>query len=100
MMHGFSFAAFAYGVAAAQPNFVYVLLDDMNTVLGDEAIVTQTRALIADQGARAQNAFVSSPKCTPSRSAWLSGRFYHNIRPNDATSGRGLNTTHFFDENA
>ena len=83
-----------------RPNFVYVLLDDMNTLLGDEHIVKQTRALIADKGARAANAFVSSPVCTPSRSAWLSGRFYHNLRPNGATSGRGLNTTHFFDYDA
>merc|ERR1719446_1499654 len=86
--------------APKKPNFVYILLDDMNTVLGDEHIVKQTRALIADKGARASNAFVSSPKCTPSRSAWLSGRYYHNLRPNGATSGRGLNTTHFFDEDA
>jgi N-acetylglucosamine-6-sulfatase len=99
-MRCFSFAVLAYGAAAAPPNFVYVLLDDMNTVLGDEDIVTQTRALIADQGARASNAFVSSPKCTPSRSAWLSGRFYHNIRPNGATSGRGLNTSNHFDYDA
>lgn len=86
--------------APSKPNFVYILLDDMNTLLGDEQIVKQTRALVADQGARATNAFVSSPKCTPSRSAWLSGRFYHNLRPNGATSGRGLNTTHFFDHDA
>lgn len=99
-MRGFLAAGLAYGVAAAPPNFVYVLLDDMNTVLGDEQIVIQTRTLIADQGARASNAFVSSPKCTPSRSAWLSGRFYHNIRPNGATSGRGLNTSNHFDYDA
>ena len=85
---------------AARPNFVYVLCDDMNELLGDEAVVPQIRSLIAEQGARASNAFVSSPKCTPSRSAWLSGRYYHNLRPNGATSGRGLNTTHFFDRDA
>lgn len=86
--------------AAPRPNFVFILLDDMNTLLGDEQVVTQTRSLIAEQGARAANAFVSSPKCTPSRSAWLSGRYYHNLRPHGATSGRGLNTTHFFDVDA
>jgi arylsulfatase A-like enzyme len=85
---------------AKKPNFVYILCDDMNEVLGDEAIVTQTRTLLADQGARANNAFVSSPKCTPSRSAWLSGRYYHNLRPNGATSGKGLNTSNFFDYDA
>jgi hypothetical protein len=39
-------------------------------------------------------------QCTPSRSAWLSGRHYHNLRPNGATSGMGLNTTNFFNEHA
>ena len=87
-----------------KPNFVYVLCDDMDELLGDEAIVKQTRSLIADQGARAANAYVSSPKCTPSRSAWLSGRYYHNLRPGQSegapASGRGLNTSHFFDADA
>jgi len=86
--------------ASPKPNLVYILCDDMNELLGDEAIITQTKSLLADQGARAANAFVSSPKCTPSRSAWLSGRYYHNLRPNGATTGKGLNTTHFFDTDA
>jgi arylsulfatase A-like enzyme len=75
VLHGL-LAAAGLSVCACtkQPNFVYVLCDDMNELLGDETILSQTRSLIADQGARAANAFVSSPKCTPSRSAWLSGR--------------------------
>merc|ERR1712110_387866 len=85
---------------SSKPNFVYILLDDMSKLLGDEAIIPQTRKLLVDQGANMTNFFVSSPKCTPSRSAWLSGRYYHNIRPNDATSGRGLNTTNHFDADA
>ena len=97
-------AAPAPAPAKKRPNFVYVLCDDMNEKLGDEAIIKKTRALLADQGARASNAFVSSPKCTPSRSAWLSGRFYHNLRPGQSegkqVSGKGLNTTHFFDHDA
>lgn len=100
-MRTLSVGLLAYVAAAAsRPNFVYVLLDDMNTVLGDEQIVAQTRALIADKGARASNAFVSSPKCTPTRSAWLTGRHYHNCRPNGAQRGRGLNTSNHFDVDA
>jgi arylsulfatase A-like enzyme len=30
----------------------------------------------------------------------VTGRYYHNLRPGGATSGRGLNTTHFFDHDA
>ena len=58
------------GSPAKKPNFVYVLCDDMNELLGDEAIIKQTRTLLSDGGARMSNAFVSSPKCTippPSR---------------------------------
>lgn len=83
-----------------KPNFVYVLCDDMGLLMGDEAAIPQTLSMVKNKGAHFNNFFVSSPKCTPSRSAWLSGRYYHNLRPNGAHSGRGLNTTNFFDHDA
>ena len=90
----------ADAAAAPRPNFVYVLCDDMWKMGGDEAAIPQTRKLLAEAGAQFENFFVSSPKCTPSRSAWLSGRYYHNLRPHGATSGRGLNTSNLFDADA
>ena len=62
---------------AAQPNFVYFLLDDMAKMLGDEEALPQTRALLGDRGTYLEEFRVSSPKCTPSRSAFLTGRYYH-----------------------
>ena len=55
--------SFLGSTLAKKPNFVYVLCDDMNELLGDEAVIKQTRALLSDGGARMSNAFVSSPKC-------------------------------------
>jgi len=86
--------------AATRPNFVYVLMDDFWLVGGDSGALPQTTALLGEAGASFSNFFVSSPKCTPSRSSWLSGRYYHNLRPNGATSGPGLNTTAFSDSAA
>ena len=99
-------AAAASARAGAAPNFVYVLLDDFGLLLGDEAALPQTIARVKHQGASFPNFFVSSPKCTPSRSAWLTGRYYHNVRPlnastgEPATRGPGLNTTNHFDRDA
>eukprot|EP00937_MAST-01D_sp_MAST-1D-sp2_P007802 g7802.t1 len=76
------------------------MCDDLDLKLGSERALPQTQKLLADSGARALNYFVSSPKCTPSRSAWLSGRHYHNLRPHGAMTGTGLNTTNFFGRDA
>jgi arylsulfatase A-like enzyme len=93
-------AAAAAAAAAGKPNFFLVMCDDMDKVLGGEHAIPQVNRLLAGGGANAANYFVSSPKCTPSRSAWLSGRHYHNLRPHGATTGKGLNTSNLFDEDA
>lgn len=86
--------------SGGRPNVVLVMCDDLDKLLGGETAIPQVRSLLGDGGATAKHYFVSSPKCTPSRSAWLSGRHYHNLRPNGATTGRGLNTSNFFDLDA
>ena len=86
--------------SALRANVLLVMCDDLDLRLGSEVALPQARALIAEAGAKANNYFVSSPKCTPSRSAWLSGRHYHNLRPGGKMSGTGLNTTNFFDQDA
>ena len=40
----------------------------------------KTKELMADQGATAENFFVHTPICNPSRSELLSGRYFHNIK--------------------
>ena len=72
----------------------------MDIVLGGVTATPQVKSILGDGGATASNYFVSSPKCTPSRSAWLSGRHYHNLRPNGRTTGAGLNTSSLFGEDA
>jgi arylsulfatase A-like enzyme len=40
----------------------------------------KTKAAMADKGATATNFFIHTPICNPSRSALLSGRYFHNIK--------------------
>ena len=56
------------------------MCDDLDKLLGGENAIPQVKRLLGAAGADASHYFVSSPKCTPSRSAWLSGRHYHNLR--------------------
>jgi hypothetical protein len=88
------------GGAKRQPNMILVMCDDLDKLLGGETAIPQVKRLLGEGGADAAHYFVSSPKCTPSRSAWLSGRHYHNLRPFGRTTGTGLNTSNFFDEDA
>lgn len=66
--------------AAPRPNFVVVLTDDQDLVLGSLDFMPRTRALIADQGVTFSNHFVPLSLCCPSRSTILTGLHVHNHR--------------------
>eukprot|EP00051_Salpingoeca_urceolata_P007288 m.96369 g.96369 ORF g.96369 m.96369 type:complete len:547 (+) comp15188_c0_seq1:275-1915(+) len=85
----------------SSPNLVYILLDDLDVLLGGEVALKQTHELISSQGARFTHFRTHSPKCTPSRTGQLVGRLYQNVRPNFPSSvGPGLNMTTMFEPTA
>ena len=65
---------------SAKPNIVLFLQDDQDTVLGGWTPMNQTRPLLNDAGVSAENWFIHTPVCCPSRAELLSGRYAHNIR--------------------
>jgi len=73
--------------AARKPNIVWFLTDDQDQMLGASfptkngaTPMPKTRAMMADAGATANNMFIHTPICCPSRSELLSGRYFHNIK--------------------
>ncbi len=61
---------------AGQPNFVFILADDMRK--DDLAYMPKTRALLGTEGMQFENAFVSYGLCCPSRATILRGQYAHN----------------------
>jgi N-acetylglucosamine-6-sulfatase len=55
----------------AQPNFVFILADDMQ-------YMPKTRSLLQDQGMSFEEAFVSNAICCPSRATIMRGQYSHN----------------------
>jgi len=72
--------------AARKPNLVLLLLDDQDSMLGSglDVMPSYVSRLVAG-GLRLSNAFVAAPKCCPSRTSLLSGRFPHRLE--DDTQG-------------
>ena len=62
--------------ASAQPNILFVLTDDLD--YASVRKMPQISALLAEEGATFENAFVSHPICCPSRSTILTGLYDHN----------------------
>eukprot|EP00927_Polykrikos_kofoidii_P025765 TRINITY_DN23087_c0_g1_i1.p1 TRINITY_DN23087_c0_g1~~TRINITY_DN23087_c0_g1_i1.p1 ORF type:complete len:582 (-),score=64.81 TRINITY_DN23087_c0_g1_i1:25-1770(-) len=77
-----------------KPNIVWFLTDDQDQLLGGSFPTTRggatpmpkTKALMQDGGARADNWYIHTPICSPSRSELLTGRYFHNIK---TTGGNG-----------
>jgi N-acetylglucosamine-6-sulfatase len=76
--------------AAAKPNVVFILTDDMTT--SELVGMPNVQSLIAAQGTTFNDAYVSFPLCCPSRATMLSGLYMHNhgVRGNFPPNGSWL----------
>lgn len=66
-----------------QPNILFCIADDWSWphagVYGDEVVRTPTFNKLASEGILFENAYVSSPSCTPSRNAILTGQHFWRL---------------------
>ena len=69
--------------SARRPNVLFCMADDWGWphagVLGDEVVATPTFDGLAAEGVLFDRAFVSSPSCTPSRNAILTGQQFYRL---------------------
>jgi N-acetylglucosamine-6-sulfatase len=61
---------------AARPNIVFILTDDMNAT--DLNYMPNTQSLLANNGVKFENAFVTRSLCCPSRATILRSQYTHN----------------------
>jgi N-acetylglucosamine-6-sulfatase len=67
----------AMGARAGQPNFIWMITDDQNA--DTYALMPHLQRELQQGGTEFSHAYVASPKCCPSRTSALSGRFPHNL---------------------
>mgnify|MGYP003663118402 CR=1 FL=1 len=81
----------AKDVSADRPNFVVMVADDWSwphaSVLGDPVVQTPHFDRVADEGVLFDNAFVSTPSCTPSRLSILTGQHHWRLQEGDSLGG-------------
>ena len=61
-----------------RPNFLFILVDDLDSKLGSMQYVPHIRESIASQGMTIDNFLISTPVCCPSRSSFLRGQYAQN----------------------
>jgi len=71
--------------AVQPPNIVFAIADDWGWphagAYGDQVVQTPTFDRIAREGLLFNHAYISSPSCTPSRNAILTGQFHWRLGP-------------------
>lgn len=67
------------GVLEPSPNFVFILTDDQDVLLGGITAMPTLQSVLKDNGMEFRNAFVDTPICCPSRTSTLSGLLGHNL---------------------
>ena len=71
--------------SSTKPNIIFIITDDQDSLLNATDVMPNYLQRFAVEGMQMLNAFVGSPKCCPSRTSLLSGRFAHNL--NDTLQG-------------
>jgi len=73
------------------PNIVFCMADDWSWphagILGDPVVKTPNFDRIAREGVLFENAFVSTPSCTPSRLSILTGQHHWRLKEGDSLGG-------------
>ena len=74
-----------------RPNIVFCMADDWSWphagILGDPVVKTPNFDRIAKEGVLFENAFVSTPSCTPSRLSILTGQHHWRLQEGDSLGG-------------
>jgi arylsulfatase A-like enzyme len=89
-------AAMAGSLSAqpARPNIVFILIDDLRWdglgCTGHPYVQTPHIDRIAKEGVLFQNAFVTTPLCSPARASFLTGRYAHAHGVRDNTDNAAL----------
>lgn len=63
----------------ARPNFIIILVDDQDLLMDSPSYMPSLQSLIVNEGMTFNNAFVATPVCCPSRTEFISGRYYVRI---------------------
>jgi hypothetical protein len=74
--------SFSAGPSKRRPNILWILAEDMSphwSCYGEATIRTPSIDRLAAEGALFRNAFVTSPVCSPSRSAMITGMYQTTI---------------------
>ncbi len=73
------------GIGHTRPNIVFAIADDWGwphaSAYGDEGVKTPTFDRLARDGVLVENAYISSPSCTPSRGAIITGQQFWRLGP-------------------
>lgn len=71
--------AFSFSAQAQKPNIVYIMTDDMGyadlSCYGRKDYSTPNIDKLASQGMKFTNAYAAAPLCTPTRTAFMTGRY-------------------------
>ena len=67
---------YSHAAAAARPNIVFVMMDDME--VSPVGYMNSTKTLIRNQGTEFERAYFAVPLCAPSRASILTGKYPQN----------------------